>query len=357
LASVEELLRTWDGLAVVDAWDCTTESWIWIALHDDTLGQPVGGTRMRVYASPDEGLLDAMRLAEGMTYKWAAAGGSYGGGKAVLALTRPLSQPERSAVLMRYGRLLKSMNGMFSTGPDLGTTPDDMAELAKWSPHVHGVDFDTGKAQDTSPYTAAGVFYGIRAAVGHLDGSDSLEAKTVMIQGVGNVGASLARMVSEAGGEVLINDVDEQRADTVARELAAQVVAGPDLYATACDVYAPCAVGATLNEHTIPVLKCRMVVGGANNQLAEAADAERLSRRGILYAPDYVVNAGGVIGLGIYEHEPESRRMEGVAGIEATLREILRDADSKHESPVESARRLVERRLEAKRASFSNPGS
>ncbi len=164
MASVEELQMAWDGLAVVEAYDCTTEAWIWIAIHDDTLGQPVGGTRMRVYASPADGLHDAMRLAEGMTYKWAAAGGDYGGGKAVLALSRSLSQPERSALIMRYGKLLKSMNGMFSTGPDLGTTPADMAELAKWSPHVHGVDFTTGKAQDTSPYTAAGVFHGIRAA-------------------------------------------------------------------------------------------------------------------------------------------------------------------------------------------------
>lgn len=220
MASVEELLQAWDGLAVVDAFDCTTETWIWIAVHDDTLGQPVGGTRMRVYDTPEAGLEDAMRLAEGMTYKWAAAGGSYGGGKAVLAQTRLLSQPERTALLMRYGRLLRSMNGMFSTGPDLGTSPADMAELAKWSPHVHGVDFQTGEAQDTSPYTAAGVFHGIIAAVEHVDGTSSLEHKKVLIQGVGNVGAGLARLVFGAGGQVLVQDVDEERAHSVAREVA-----------------------------------------------------------------------------------------------------------------------------------------
>jgi leucine dehydrogenase len=269
-----------------------------------------------------------MRLAEGMTYKWVAAGGSYGGGKAVLALSRALSPPERNALLTRYGRLLRSMNGMFSTGPDLGTTPADMAELAKWSPHVHGVDFKTGKAEDTSPYTAAGVFHGIRAAVKHLDGSDSLEGKKVLIQGVGNVGASLARMISEVGGKVLVQDVDSDRTTAISQELSAEVVRADEVYETECDVYAPCAIGATLNRDTIPGLRCRLVAGGANNQLAEPEDADRLQQRGVLYAPDYVVNAGGAIGLGVLEHESEERRVEGVARIGETLSDILRQAAS-----------------------------
>jgi leucine dehydrogenase len=350
MSSVEELLRRWDGLAVVQAYDCTTEAWIWIALHDDTLGQPVGGTRMKVYHSPADGLRDAMRLAEGMTYKWAAAGGSYGGGKAVLALSRPLIQPERLALLMRYGRLLKSMNGMFSTGPDLGTTPADMAELGKWSPHVHGVDFKSGEAEDTSPYTAAGVFHGIRAAVAHLDGSDSLEGKGVLIQGVGNVGATLGRMISDVGGKVLVHDVDSDRANAVAQQLSAKIVNGDEVYDAECDVYSPCAIGATLNASTIPSLRCRMVVGGANNQLAEPDDADRLHERGILYAPDYVVNAGGAIGLGVFEHESEERRVEGVARIGETVTEILREAASNNVSPVVAAKNRVLKILEAKRA-------
>jgi leucine dehydrogenase len=254
---------------------------------------------------------------------------------------------------MRYGRLLASLSGAFSTGPDLGTTPADMAELARWSPHVHGVDFQTGEAQDTSPYTAVGVYHGIRAAVEHLDGVDSLAGKTVLIQGLGNVGSRLARLVSEAGGTVLINDVDQARAEAVAREHASHVVAGEDVYGTECDVYAPCAIGATLDHVTIPRLRCRVVCGGANNQLAGPADAERLFERGILYAPDFVVNAGGAIGLGVLENESEERRMQGVARIGDTLREILGDAASRREPPVEAARRLVRRRLEAKRAARS----
>ena len=280
MATVEELMRCWDGMAIVQSYDCTTEAWIWIALHDDTLGRPVGGTRLKVYDSPAGGLEDAMRLAEGMTYKWAAAGGSYGGGKAVLALSRELTQPERLALLMKYGRLLESMRGMFSTGPDMGTTPADMVELAKWSPHVHGVNLETGEAEDTGPYTAAGVYHGIRAAVVHLDATDSLGGKCVLIQGVGNVGARLARMVSEAGGDVLVQDVDEARANAVASEIRARLISAEDMYATECDVYAPCAIGATLNSNTIPQLKCRMVVGGANNQLAVPQDADGVSLGG-----------------------------------------------------------------------------
>jgi leucine dehydrogenase len=350
LANVEELLKRWDGVAIVEAYDCTTEAWIWIAIHDDTLGQPVGGTRMKVYASPADGLRDAMRLAEGMTHKWVLAGGSFGGGKGVLALTRELTQPERKALLMRYGRLLGTMNGMFSTGPDLGTTPADMAELAKWSPHVHGVNLETGEAEDTSPYTAMGVFHGIRAAVEHLDGSDSLQGKSVLIQGVGNVGALLARLVADAGGRVLAQDLNENLAKSVAAATNGELVVGEKVYGTECDIYSPCAIGATVNHRTIPQLNCRMIVGGANNQLAEPADAVRLHERGILYAPDFVVNAGGAIGLGVLEHEHEDRRMQGVARIGDTLREILLDAAMDRISPLESALILVQKRLEAKRA-------
>jgi len=304
---------------------------------------------MRVYEDPADGLQDAMRLAEGMTYKWAAAGGSYGGGKAVLALSRELSHPERVALLMKYGRLLESMKGMFSTGPDLGTTPADMAELAKSSPHVHGVDFKTGEAEDTSPYTAAGVFHGIRAAVEHVDGSDSLVGKTVVVQGVGNVGATLARLVTNAGGNVVVQDVDEDRARALASEIDARVVHEEDVYGVECDVHAPCAIGATLNNNSIPRLRCRMVVGGANNQLAEPEDALLLQDFGIVYAPDYVVNAGGAIGLGVLEHESEEKRMAGVARIGETLREILRDASERDVTPVEAAQSLVLSRVEARR--------
>jgi leucine dehydrogenase len=252
VATVEELVKRWDGIAVVNSYDCTNDAWIWIALHDDTLGQPVGGTRMKVYESPADGLEDALRLAEGMTYKWAAAGGNYGGGKAVLALSRELGQPERLALLMKYGRLLDSMKGMFSTGPDLGTTPADMAELAKWSPHVHGVDFKSGEAEDTSPYTAAGVYHGIIAALNHLDGSKSLAGKKVLIQGAGNVGARLARMVADAGAAVVVQDSDDTRARAVASDISAEIVTSEHVYSTECDVYSPCATGAILNSETIP---------------------------------------------------------------------------------------------------------
>ncbi len=344
---MQQLIEGWDGLGVVARYDRPTATWIFIAIHDTTLGTPVGGSRMKIYSSPEEGLWDALRLAEGMTHKWASAGVQFGGGKAVLALSRTLSGDERRGLLKRYARLLNALGGCFSTGEDLGTTPEDMRVLAAESPHIHGFDPDTGQVADPGPYTALGVFIAMRSALAHVFSDDGFQGRRVFIQGVGDVGTPLAGLVREAGGAVLISDLDHQRAHRVAAKIGGSVVESDAVWTTTCDVYAPCAVGATLNRDTIPQLQCRIVAGSANNQLAEASDAERLVKAGILYGPDYIVNAGGAIAFAAMARgeRDESALKSRVVGLGTLLTEVFEEARERDESPVHAARRRVERLL------------
>jgi len=350
--SLEELIAGWDGLGVVARFDRESGAWFFIALHDDTLGRPTGGTRMRVYPSPAAGLLDAMRLAAGMTDKWAVAGVPFGGGKAVLAVPGPLAGEARRGLLHRYGQLVDSLQGAFATGEDLGTSPEDMTEIAartRWVLGGHGGD---GLLADPGPFTAHGVLCAMRAAAARAFGSDDLAGRRVLIQGVGDVGAPLARDLAAAGAELLLADRDAGRASALAAELGAREVAADEVYATPCDVFAPCAVGAVVNPDTVPRLACRVVAGSANNQLAGDADADALHRRGILYAPDYVANAGGAIAFGRLAEEPATARddlMQRVDRIRGILDEILAEAAERDESPLHAARRRVERRLQAAR--------
>lgn len=346
---IESLLRDWDGLATVVRYDHLTGAWIFIALHDDTLGRPMGGTRMKQYPTPADGLRDAQRLAEGMTHKWAAAGLEMGGGKAVLALTRPLAGPERQGLLRRHGRLIASLHGSFATGPDLGTTAEDMGVIAEETRHVHGVTRDG--VIDPGPYTARGVFASQRATFRRLFGSPEPAGRTVLVQGTGGVGGPLARRLAAAGAEVILSDVDEARAAALAAEIGGTTVPPSAALETPCDVFAPCAVGAILNPDSIPRLACRAVCGSANNQLNRPEDADLLHDRGILYAPDYVANSGGAIAfhlMGRKAGEEEiARRLEG---LEQVLDEIFAEAERERRSPLWAARRRVERMLDEKRA-------
>ncbi len=346
--SLQSLIESWEGTGVVVRYDQPTGTWIFIALHDDTLGPPTGGTRMKVYPSPALALEDAMRLGAGMTRKWAAVDCDYGGGKAVLAVPHVLEGEERVGLLSRYGQLLESLHGTFGTGVDMGTTPDDMLLISQFTSRVHGVDRETGKAIDPGPFTARGVFAGIRAAVQHAYGSDDLSGKVVHVQGVGDVGGPLAHMLKAAGAHLVLSDLDMRRAETLAEGLGDTETFEPHTaYEAPCDVYAPCAVGATLNAESIPELKCRVVAGSANNQLKEPEDARRLFDRGILYAPDYIVNAGGALAFGLLNRgiTVEAEINERVDAIGASLTGILVEASAANESPVEAAERVVERRL------------
>jgi leucine dehydrogenase len=344
------MIEEWNGIGLVATYDRPTAAWIFIALHDDTMGVPLGGTRLKVYPAPTDGLRDACRLAEGMTYKWAAVNFPFGGGKAVLALSRPIDADERRALLTRYGELLGTLRGAFITGQDLGTTPDDLATIARAAPYVNGVD-DLGHVEDPGPYTARAVFAGIRSAVEFRFGNADLTGRRIVIQGVGDVGRPLAERLARAGAQLVLSDVDAGRVQAVAAPLAADVVVPEAVYATPCDVFAPCAVGATINAETVPQLRCAIVAGSANNQLREDDDAERLVEREILYAPDYIINAGGAVGQGMKrlgEHDEETigARLDQVGD---TLLEIFREAADRSESPARTARRRVERILASRR--------
>jgi leucine dehydrogenase len=338
------MIREWDGLATVVRYDALTGAWIFIALHDDTLGRPMGGTRMRVYPTPADGLLDAQRLAEGMTHKWAGAGIELGGGKAVLAVPRPLEGAERTGLLRRYGRLVESLHGTFSTGQDLGTTPEDMAVIAGETRYVHGRE---GSAvTDPGPYTARGVQAAVRAVVRRVFGGDELAGRTVLVQGVGDVGGPLARGLAAAGARVLVSDADPERARAFADELGGETVAPEAVYDTPCDVFAPCAIGAVLNRETIPRLACRAVCGSANNQLERPEDADLLHQRGILYAPDYIANSGGAIAFALMARKaPEEEIERRIEGIGAVLDQDFAEAAREGRSPLSIARRRVERML------------
>lgn len=345
--SLQQRIQAWNGMAVVSRFDRPTGAWIFICMHDNSLGSCTGGSRLKIYESPDEGLLDAMRLATGMTSKWAAIGEPVGGGKAVLALAAPLDGEARRGLLLRYGSLIESLNGAFRTGEDLGSTSDDMQVLAERTRFVHGFHPETGVKIDPSPFTAMGVFAGLKSAVAASWGSDDLTGRKVLVQGTGNVGTNLGRLVVEAGGQLLVSDIDQNRARQVASELGAATIEPSHVYDTECDVYAPCAIGATLNSETIPQLHCRIVAGSANNQLAEPEDSRLLLERQILYVPDYIINAGGAKSFALMDRGMGDldEVMQLMSGIGETVSEILEEAAAAGISPTEAADRRVQQLL------------
>jgi len=345
------LLSTWDGNGVVIRHDQPTGCWIFIALDDHTLGTPTGGTRMKIYPAPVEGLRDALRLSQGMTCKWAGLGLRQGGGKAVLALSEPLPEGEREPLWERYGKLVESLDGAFLTGADLGMSADAMAVVARRTEHVLGIDYRDGSSRDPGPFTARGVLKGLEAALGQVFDSTDVAGRRVVVEGLGGVGEPLARSLAAGGAHLLLSDLDAEKARSLAAELGSEVVPLSDVPTTACDVYAPCAVGATLNPQTIPRLACRIVAGSANNQLLTTEDAASLAGRGIVYVPDYIINAGGAMAFMLMHQgmEDEAEIYRQVDGIGTTVTEILKEAASAGSSPLEAARRRVERRLEEAR--------
>ena len=340
----EELLRGWDGEETVIRFDEPSGAWIFVCVHSTALGPAGGGTRMRVYDRPADGLADAMRLSQAMTVKMAVADCERGGGKAVLAVPKLPSGAERRALLLRYGQLVTSLGGTYRTAGDMNISPEDLDIVKEACPWVYGT---TGAGGNSGRGTARGVLHGIRASVEHVFGSPELSGRSVLVQGAGSVGQDLARDLLAEGASVLVSDVDEARAAST----GARVVPAGEALTTACDVYSPCAVGGTLTAATIPGLRCRIVAGSANNQLAEPEDADRLRDAGILYAPDYVINAGGVIQLVGLEDRgwSEAELEESLAGIGDTLRRIYRSADDAGVTPAAAAERLAAERIAQKR--------
>lgn len=309
-----------------------------IAVHDTTLGPALGGVRMRAYASDEEALIDCLRLAQGMTLKAAVAGVNLGGAKSVI-----IGDPKRDkteALLRAHGRFIQTLNGRYIPGVDAGTGVADLELIAVEAERVSCV------RSDPSPMTALGVLEGIKACVRARLDADSLEGVKVLVQGVGHVGAALAEQLLAEKAEVLVSDVDVTRAEHVADRIGAAPVNADEWLSTACDVLAPCAYGGIVDDDTVPNLRCATIAGGANNVLAEPRHADQLRTRGILYAPDYCINAGGLISLEeeILGHDREraERRVRSVGDLVAG---VIRRAEQDDVSTATAAAALAAERL------------
>lgn len=327
-----------------------------VAVHSTVLGPSLGGTRFRPYPDERAAALDVCRLAKGMTAKHAVCGNDLGGGKAVI-----VGEPSvlRSDALLRaYGRFVDGLGGVYLTAEDVGTTQADMDALRAVTPYVTGTSAHLGGSGDPSPATAWGVFHAAGAVAERLWGAPELSGRHVVVLGVGKVGSALARHLHGAGARLTLADVRDDAVRALAGDLGADVVDVGDALATACDVLAPCALGAVLSSSTIPSLRCAAVCGAANNQLEGDEDAARLADAGVLYAPDYVVNAGGVINIaaetapGGYDRERAWARVAGIAG---TLREVFATADAAGITPGEAADRLAAARIAAAQAASGQP--
>jgi leucine dehydrogenase len=319
-----------------------------VAIHSTVLGPGLGGTRFWPFATEEDALVDVCRLARGMTYKHAAAGLDQGGGKAVI-----IGDPARvrtDELIVAYGRFVDGLAGRYVTAEDVGTTQADMDLIRTVTPHVTGVSEALGGSGDPSPATALGVLWAMRAVAERLWDDPSLAGRHVCISGVGKVGGALADHLHAAGARLTVADVREAATAAVVQRTGATVVGHLQAHAVDADVFAPCALGACLSATTIPELGCRAVVGSANNQLATAQDAQRIHDSGVLYAPDYVVNAGGVINIA---HErggyDRARADEHIRGIHDTVLRVLDLADAEHLTTAAAADLLAERRIEAAR--------
>jgi leucine dehydrogenase len=348
VATFEELLERWDGEQAVIHRDPESGAWIFICMHSMRLGPAAGGTRMKVYDTPADGLEDAMRLSAGMTSKLAVADLGLGGGKAVLAVPQIPQGEERHVLLHRYGDMVASLGGSFITSSDVNTGEEDMDVIAERTEHVFGRSEAAGGAGDPGPFTARGVFHGIKATLAHAFGSGELSGRIVLVQGAGSVGGPLAEQLGHEGAAVIVADVDAARAQSVAAAAGGSTVEADAALELECDVYAPCALGATLSAVTIPRLRCRIVAGSANNQLAQPEAAELLHDSGILYAPDYVINAGGAIGINYLELNKRSQADVDAAllRIGDTLKEIYERAEREGITTAAAADAVAASRLD-----------
>ncbi len=321
-----------------------------IAIHDTTLGPALGGARMWPYQSEEEAILDALRLGRAMTYKSSAAGLNLGGGKTVI-----IGDPnkDKSPGLFRsLGKFIESLNGRYITTEDVGTTVGDMQYIRTETTHVTGLPLAWGSSGDPSPLTGFGVYQGMKACAREVFGSDSLRDRTVAIQGVGKVGSHLAGHLREEGAKIIATDVNEEAARRAKQEFGATVVKPDEIYDVECDILSPCALGGVLNDETIPRLKCQIVAGGANNQLAEDEHGDLLQKRGILYAPDYIVNAGGVINISVEltGYNAGQARAQ-TAEIYHTMERVIALAKAEQISTAKVADRIAEENIEQARKS------
>jgi leucine dehydrogenase len=316
-----------------------------VAIHSTALGPALGGTRLYPYRSEKEAIRDVLRLARGMTYKAAAAGLDLGGGKAVI-----IGDPSRTKseeLLRAYGRFIDTLQGRYITAEDVGTTGQDMDIVRRETRSVTGVSPGMGGSGDPSPVTAWGVYKGLIACAEEVWRESSVRGKRVAVQGVGKVGYHLVKHLHDAGASIVVSDVDVDNLARSVREFGVDTADPDKIHAEECDIFAPCALGGIIRDDTLPSLKCRVVAGSANNQLEYPEHGEALRQAGILYAPDYVINAGGLINVADelrgYDRE---RAMQRVEGIYRTLREVFAISQQEDISTSEAADRFAWSRIE-----------
>ncbi len=313
-----------------------------ICIHDTTLGPALGGTRMLQYDTEKEAIKDVMRLAEGMTYKAAAAGLNLGGGKAVII--GDASQDKSEELWRAFGRYVQSLQGRYITAVDVNTSVDDMAFVNQETDHVVGLPSISG---DPSPVTAFGVVQAMKASAEEVYGSTDLSGKTVAVQGVGSVGYYLCQNLFEAGAELVVTDIDDDKVKKVQEEFQAEAVDPDEIYSVDCDIFSPSALGGVINDETIPELRCDIVCGGANNILAEDRHGDILDDKDIIYAPDYVSNAGGLINV-YHELKGYDREeaLDTAAGIYDRMRKIFRISSRDNIPTHKAADIMAEERIE-----------
>ncbi|PLS15322.1 leucine dehydrogenase [Bacillus sp. M6-12] len=323
-----------------------------IAIHDTTLGPALGGTRMWTYASEEAAIEDALRLSRGMTYKNAAAGLNLGGGKTVI-----IGDPRKDKneeMFRAFGRYIQGLNGRYITAEDVGTTVADMDLIHEETDYVTGISPAFGSSGNPSPVTAFGVYRGMKAAAKEAFGTDSLEGKVVAVQGVGNVAYNLCRHLHEEGAKLIVTDINKESVQRAVEEFGAKAVDPDEIYGVECDIYAPCALGAVINDETIPQIKAKVIAGAANNQLKDTKHGDIIHELGIVYAPDYVINAGGVINVAdeLYGYNSE-RALKKVEGVYNNIEKVISIAKRDGIPTYKAADRMAEERIERMRNSRS----
>jgi len=319
-----------------------------ISVHNTTLGPALGGLRLWPYASFDDALTDVLRLSRGMTFKSAVARTGLGGGKSVI-----MADPEMKteALFEAMGKFVDSFGGKYTTAEDVNVGIPDLLAAKRHTKYVAGLSRADGGSGNPSPYTAKGTYEGLRATAIEAFGNDDLEGKHVVIQGPGSVGLPLGHFLKEVGAKITVSDINQENIDRAIEELGAEVVAPEKVYDVDCDIFAPCALGAILNDETIPRLKCKAIAGASNNQLHdEKRHAVMLKDRGIAYAPDYVINAGGIINVSVEFHEggyDEVVAMEKINNIFFALQEIYETARSRDITTHDAAQEVAEANLAA----------
>ncbi|MFD6440003.1 branched-chain amino acid dehydrogenase [Peribacillus sp. NPDC060186] len=323
-----------------------------IAIHDTTLGPALGGTRMWTYASEEDAIEDALRLSKGMTYKNAAAGLNLGGGKTVI-----IGDPRKDKneeMFRAFGRYIQGLNGRYITAEDVGTTVEDMDLIHEETDFVTGISPAFGSSGNPSPVTAYGVYRGMKAAAKEAFGTDSLEGRVVAVQGVGNVAYNLCRHLHEEGAKLIVTDINKESVARAVESFGATAVNPDEIYGVQCDIYAPCALGAVINDQTIDKIKARVIAGAANNQLKEPVHGDQIHEKGIVYAPDYVINAGGVINVADellgYNRERALKKVETVYD---TIARVIEIAKRDNIPTYKAADRMAEERIERMRNSRS----